>query len=698
MGGLTSVDIEKWSVWQDPEASIRNSTKEHIEETQGNGGKAYMCNLFNGPARILGIKNNVKNCKGFIGEPDSEERGTPGFMPNIVEGKNASVQSFWDELEIALNLYNLNFFDLPEDVKDALNEQCSFTLVEGIQPKRFENKIQVDDLLEKIKKNPQASIPLESLKIYVFHNGNLMNDGKTLTIDSLPPFPSFEKPRIYDIPEFLPENNKLTSTTAEGTKSKGKLILYTTKKDISKRFSYRWTINYKTKTEIVGSISIGEIIPPGIPASQFIYGEIELDALSPDYVNLGRDRPNEGPLLTVLNDYTSEKICELAEEINKIRKQKLDERILDEVHEENILLDNWKNKILTEISDGITGPSIGNSGGGEVPSKPNRNRQSNIVEWGEKPTKISIAKKKLAIGQGVKFHLSTILKPIARDYEDRPIPSVEFEWWSDNQKIANFSIFSDEIECFNKGICNIGIRIKGTDVYSKIPIEVWDIKHILQTPRRLDILLGTRQKIIAEVTNHQGERNTNILLNWKHSAKDQLTVRINPSGWITGNRQGKTVIYAGAGSTWAETGSEAEVKPNPKPPKQGHGFPQILLTERGIDPETGHVREGDIEKPALWQEVSDVKHNIWWINMQNPQSAFAFEIGGAFWRNYHSEKLTEMVVQALMQLEFTQKGDEEEPKHWGDHKFIMDEFSTTVVQAMWNKLEEYIDKGKEGLI
>ena len=84
--------------------------------------------------------------------------------------------------------------------------------------------------------------------------------------------------------------------------------------------------------------------------------------------------------------------------------------------------------------------------------------------------------------------------------------------------------------------------------------------------------------------------------------------------------------------------------------------------------------------------------------MQNPQSAYAFGIGGAFWRNYHSEKLTEMVIQALMQLEFTQKGDEEEPKHWWDHKFIMDEFSTTVVQAMWNKLEEYIERGKEGLV
>ena len=240
VGGLTLEDIEKWNVWQDPEASVRSITTERLEETQGNGGKAYMYNLFLGPSRIIGIKNNLKNCKGFVGKQDSEERGTPGFIPNITEGKNAPIKSFMDELSSILEPYDLNFHDLPEDIKDALTERNAFTLVEGIHPKRYDDQIPADILIGKIVKNPQALLPLENLKIYVAHNGRLINNGKILTIEQLQPYQDFEVPKVYEIPENLPdEHNKLHSTNADGTKPKGSLILYTSRKDISKRLKNR---------------------------------------------------------------------------------------------------------------------------------------------------------------------------------------------------------------------------------------------------------------------------------------------------------------------------------------------------------------------------------------------------------------------------------------------------------------------------
>ena len=460
----------------------------------------------------------------------------------------------------------------------------------------------------------------------------------------------------------------------------------------------RWTITYKTKTEIVGTISVGEILSQWVPASQFIYGEVSIDALSPDYVKLGRDRPNEGPLLIALNAFVHDKIIELAKEINKKREQHFDDNYLDEVHEENKLLDRWKNKILSEIVEGITGPSEGGLGEGNALEGRKIRSPPTPLEWGDEPTKIDVAKEKLILGRGIKFHLATILKPSARDYNDNPVSGVNFGWWSDNHTIVRFSVFSDEIECLQKGSCNIGVKIQGTNIYAKIPIEVWEVEHILLTPRKLEIPLGNRKKMIAEVTNDVEEKNTNVLLNWKHDAIDQLIVRISPKGIITGNRVGKTVVYAGAGDVLSKIGSEIEVVQNPNLKQKGRGFPKLLMTERDVDPDTGTVRNGDVDKPALWQEFSDVRHNIWWINMHNPQSSFAFKAGDAFWRMFHAEKLIDMVVQALMQNEFTQKGDEEEPKHWGDHKFIMDGFANDVVQAMWNKLVSYVEKGKEELI
>src|SRR5438132_4597142 len=68
VGGATLEDVTAWSTWQDPEASRRKPTGHEEEETQGNGGKAYMYRLFTGPTRILGVRDQRRNCKGFEGK------------------------------------------------------------------------------------------------------------------------------------------------------------------------------------------------------------------------------------------------------------------------------------------------------------------------------------------------------------------------------------------------------------------------------------------------------------------------------------------------------------------------------------------------------------------------------------------------------------------------------------------------------
>lgn len=702
VGGLTLEDVESWSNWMDPHASERAATSKRIEETQGNGGKSYMYNLFEGPARILGVRDNIKNCKGFLGEPGTEERGKPGFIPSVEKGKNVKIKSFLYELAEVLENYKVNYHQLPPDLKEALEERKSFTLVEGINPKRYDEEIPAEDLSEKIIKNPQALLPLKQLKIYVAHNGEILRKGKPLEMEILPPHKGFESPRVIEIPESLPDDRNVLQSTTEGDrKHRGRLTLYTSHKDISRKLKPQWSITYKTTNEIIGTLCVGEIIPTSIPGSQFIFGEVELDALSPDYVKLGRERPNPGPLLSALNIFIADNICQLAEEVNERYEQDLDEKVLDDIHEENKFLDKWKNKFFSEIAESITGPSgsLSNGGFDEGGKKVKRDRGSIEIKLGGKPQKIDLNfdNEKLIIGRGVKIHLSSILCPIARDIDDNPIPNADFTWWSNNQHIANFSLWSDELDCKQKGTCNVYVRIKDTDVKAVVPIEIWELDHVLLTPRENLIPLGTRRKIIAEVTNDEGKRSTDVLLHWKHDAKDQLIVRIHPTGWVTGNRLGKTVVYAGAGQLYSRIGAEIEVAHNPDLKAKGEGFPTLLVTERDIDPETGTIRKGDAYKEPLWQEVADVRYNVWWLNMQNPQVAFAFKSGGPFWRLYHSEKLVEMFTQALMQNEFTRKGDEEDPLYWGTHKERMNTLIAESIQAMWGQLEKYIEKGREAL-
>ena len=46
-----------------------------------------MFGLFAGGTHILGVAERTLNRMGFYGSPMTEERGTPGFVPSVAEGR-----------------------------------------------------------------------------------------------------------------------------------------------------------------------------------------------------------------------------------------------------------------------------------------------------------------------------------------------------------------------------------------------------------------------------------------------------------------------------------------------------------------------------------------------------------------------------------------------------------------------------------
>jgi len=124
----------------------------------------------------------------------------------------------------------------------------------------------------------------------------------------------------------------------------------------------------------------------------------------------------------------------------------------------------------------------------------------------------------------------------------RLVPNVELEWCSADRHVVAFEGGS-HIRATGKGKTEIYAQISDSHIQTvRITLEVWEFDHVLLTPRTLEIPLGERSQIIAEVTNDAGQRATNVFLNWKHDADDQLIVRIHPTGWVTGNRLGRTSI------------------------------------------------------------------------------------------------------------------------------------------------------------
>jgi hypothetical protein len=701
VGGATIEDVTAWSTWQDPRASSRGPGIDE-EETQGNGGKAYMYRLFTGAARIVGVRDGVRNCKGFEGPAGSVDRGTPGFIPDAARGREVPVVAFEAELDAVLEPYGLRLSDLPEEVREAAQARQAFTLVEGVDPVGVHRgRIDVEDVVRKTIRHEQSTIAIQQVRIYAMHNTEGLEDGKPLDLPVIPPYPDFESPLVWEIPAELPlANGSLVSTTEHGDREKGRLILLTSKDNMPyayKNLKPRWKISYRTALQMIGSKPVSDLAPT-TPGTAFIYGTIELPALEPAYVDHGRRRPKDGPLVEAVDLFAAEKIKELARQINERRREDLDERSLDEVAAENRKLDEFKNRFLAE--DGAGGGGQGDDGdgpGGHEPAPP--------PDYGTEPDAIelTVPDPALRIGVGVGIHLERILGSRVVDELGRTVPRTELEWLVDNDRI--FAIDGDRLVALSKGDTTVRAMVKGQDITSPaVTVQAWAVDHVLLTPRVIEIPLGKRQQIVAEVTSDEGERATDVYLTWSHDADDQMIVRIRPSGWVTGNRVGRTTVSAGAGhpehgGVWARIPVDVTVIPNPEEPAHGGGFPRLLLTGRDVDPATDEIREGDPDSPVLWQEPTDFAHNVWWLNLQSREAAFAFsqrDQAPGMWRAFHVQKLMDMVTQIQMREEFTKRGEDERLAYWADHKFALERHQVHVVQQLWEALEPYVISG-EGL-
>lgn len=251
VGGATLEDVTAWSTWQDPEASRRGSDLQE-EETQGNGGKAYMFRLFTGPTRILGVRDRRRNCKGFVGASGTVERGNPGWIPSLAAGRDVEISSFDAELRAALEPYGVGVDDLPMVVRNAVAARQAFTLVEGEEPTGlYKGRIDADDSISKVIRHEQSTLCLEQVDVFAVHNGRLLNESRKLVLPPITPYPDLESPFIHEIPEQLPlESGELVSTTEGGTKARGRLTLHTSMENMPRTYKNlrpRWQIVYRTR-------------------------------------------------------------------------------------------------------------------------------------------------------------------------------------------------------------------------------------------------------------------------------------------------------------------------------------------------------------------------------------------------------------------------------------------------------------------
>lgn len=110
---------------------------------------------------------------------------------------------------------------------EAIRIADGFTLVTGVGPKGYGNRIPARQLIENLQDHPQMMRTLELCKVYAVINGELFNKGRPLTLPEIEPMEGAEQPKISSVPEILkdPTSESRVSTTNDGSLSAGNLVL-----------------------------------------------------------------------------------------------------------------------------------------------------------------------------------------------------------------------------------------------------------------------------------------------------------------------------------------------------------------------------------------------------------------------------------------------------------------------------------------
>ena len=149
--GMTSAMIEEnFRIWADPEAAQRGAKTPPVQGGHGNGGKCYMTQMFEEYALIHTAKGNRGNRYGVVAGSFKF-----GYIPDRQHGRDFPVPVLQNELEKALSEVRCPLRILPDSIIKAFKLAEGFTIVTGVDPKGYGNKIPTHHLIT-------------SLQVYVF--------------------------------------------------------------------------------------------------------------------------------------------------------------------------------------------------------------------------------------------------------------------------------------------------------------------------------------------------------------------------------------------------------------------------------------------------------------------------------------------------------------------------------------------------
>jgi Bacterial Ig-like domain (group 2) len=653
VGMTSSVIEENFRVWADPEAATRGGAiATGVQGGHGNGGKCYMTQMFDRYAMVKTVKRKKGNCYGVVAGSIKF-----GYIPNRDGGRDYVVKDMRAELEKALLGAHCPLKSLPSSAVAALRATDGFSLITGVGPRGYGNRINVQHLISNLQENSQMIRTLEMCNVFVVVNGELENDGKPLILPEIKPMEGGEVPRVIAVPGTLkdPTSGEQVSTTDGGKLPAGALTLRTS--DVSMRWSRkgRHSIIYKAQSGYIGFTPMIQLDVQS-PYTDRIYGECQLDSLEPFKQN-DRGPLAKAPLPRAVEHFISEQVQLYAREFEAKERRRYDQEEKNAISKMNEALDRWKNRLLTEVMKGLWGS-------GEGTTKTTRETLPTGI-----PARIELTMSHRKAGLGVSF------RPTLKffDAEEKRIRPVPFRWVSEDNNVAMVDEDLGVITTFTYGETSICAEtLKGKLKSNTVPLEVARIVEIHISPSEITMAAGTRDRLTAVCELANGEETSDVYLVWTEDTP--AVASVSSAGLVYGFAPGQTKISAGDDKNMAKEPAVVIVTPGEGKGKGnksgGKGYPRVLVSgEIDRDPDTNEFVNFSHEDPPVAQRPQDVDRNVWWINSSSPLAKLYLSVAKKYghesreWRMYHIERIIDVMVQIAL-TQGPSDGDTGSPQEW----------------------------------
>jgi hypothetical protein len=322
--GAPANNFDGWTNWSDPNAGQAGLAAD-IEAGHGNGGKAFMVRGASRTAFLESCYLRKRTRKGFVNDRPGELY-KPGFATfDGVKLDNIEDHDPAGRLQEALSLVGMRIELLPQQAQKIFGKRKAFTIAYLEQVKDWIGrrapklkKLAGSELAENIASHGQTAMTIETCQVWVIRDGEVIGSGP-VTPAEIPPYPGFEVPREFTIPDLLPdpETGEAIRIFDEPGEC-GYLRLKTSQNQlqISPTTRAKNVIRIWNQRNNVATWTPQEL--HGVSAASFIYGELRCSSLTEDHMDgATRQHLADTPLVRALREWATEHVRQLADDLHR---------------------------------------------------------------------------------------------------------------------------------------------------------------------------------------------------------------------------------------------------------------------------------------------------------------------------------------------------------------------------------------------